>query len=299
MGSSGYVSGAGARIWYRALGRGEPLVLLHGGPGADHSDFLPYLRPLARRFRLVLLDQRGCGRSPPLADPRHYTLAGMVADLEVLRRRLRIARWAVLGHSFGGILAQAYAIRHPRRVSRLILAGTASSARTVDADFRRIRQRLPASVRARLSAFERRGIYLPQGGYVPAYAALSARVLGPYMYARAAPPHAAPPIATDVLGEMWSKVTEFRITGNLKGFDFTRGLARLSIPVLVIAGDRDLVSGATLELTRRSCRHATLVVLGDCGHMMFVDHTRLFNEMVRAFLQQPHAGARRLRRGAP
>jgi proline iminopeptidase len=80
--TSGFTEGAGARIWYRTLGRGEPVVLLHGGPGADHTDFLPYLAPLARRFRLVLFDQRGCGQSERLADTRRYSLKGMVADVK-------------------------------------------------------------------------------------------------------------------------------------------------------------------------------------------------------------------------
>jgi proline-specific peptidase len=297
--ATGYAQGAGARIWYRTLGRGEPVVLLHGGPGADHTDFLPYLTPLARRFRLVLFDQRGCGRSERLDDAREYRLERMVEDLDALRRHLGLARWNVLGHSFGGILAQAYAIRHPRRVTRLILAGTASSARSVDADFRRIRRRQPARVRARLAAFERSGIYQRSGGYAPGYAEMSARVLRPYMYAGAVPERAEPLIATDVVGEMWSKRTEFRITGNLKGFDFTQKLRQLTIPVLVIAGDRDLVSSATQELTRRSCRYATLVIMACCAHMMFVDRTRFFNELISMFLRQSadaairHRGVRR------
>ena len=290
---SGYAQGAGARIWYRTMGRGEPLVLLHGGPGADHTDFLPYLAPLAKRYRLVLFDQRGCGRSERLADTRRYRLDRMVADLEALRRHLGITRWHVLGHSFGGILAQAYAIRHPTRMTSLILAGTGSSARSVDADFRHILQRQTKRTRAQLATFERRGIYLPDGGYAPDYAALSARILGPYMYAGAMPKGPAAPIATDVLGEMWSRHTEFRITGNLKGFDFTPRLGRIRAPVLIVAGDLDLVSPATLELTRSSCRNATLVIIGRCAHMMFVDQTRLFNELVGMFLQQNRVASRR------
>jgi pimeloyl-ACP methyl ester carboxylesterase len=95
---------------------------------------------------------------------------------------------------------------------------------------------------------------------------------------------------------MWSHRTEFRITGNLKGFDFTHKLRNLSIPVLVIAGDRDLVSPATLELTRRSCRYATLVVMARCAHMMFVDRTRFFNALIRTFLLQSSDSASRGRR---
>jgi len=290
--TSAYVQSAGARLFYRTMGRGEPLVLLHGGPGADHTDFLPFLVPLARSFRLVLFDQRGCGRSERLSDRRQYRLDLMVRDLEALRKHLRIETWNMLGLSFGGILAQAYAVRHPRRVAALILAGTASSARAVEADFRRIRRAQPPHVRSRLDALVRRGIFRSDGTYVPAYAALSAKVLKPYMYARSAPKSPDPPLSTDVLREMWSETNDFRITGNLRGFDFTRALKRLKAPVLVVAGDRDLVFPATLELTRRSCRRATLVIMSECAHMMFADQTRFFNELVTSFLREGPRAAR-------
>ncbi|MDP9011427.1 MAG: alpha/beta fold hydrolase, partial [Pseudomonadota bacterium] len=120
----GFIAGAGARIYYKTLGRGIPLLLLHGGPGADHSDFLPALQPLAERCQLVLIDERGSGRSERLADSGGYTLDNMVKDIEKVRKHFRFPRLVVLGHSFGGILAQAYAVRHPQRISGLVLAGT-------------------------------------------------------------------------------------------------------------------------------------------------------------------------------
>jgi len=148
----------------------------------------------------------------------------------------------------------------------------------------------------RLGEFERRGIFLPGGGYARDYAALSARILTSYMYAGAVPKTPVPPIATDILREMWSDRTEFRITGNLKGFDFTSALRRFKAPVLVVAGDRDIVSPATLELTRASCRRATLIIIATCAHMMFVDQTRFFNGLVEDFLTQCTDAARGRRR---
>jgi proline iminopeptidase len=84
----GFAAGDGARIYYKTLGRGVPLLLLHGGPGADHSDFLPALKPLARRWQLVLIDERGSGRSQRLKDPKGYTLNHMVRDIERVRQHL-------------------------------------------------------------------------------------------------------------------------------------------------------------------------------------------------------------------
>jgi proline iminopeptidase len=282
----GYVEGGGASIYFKTLGRGVPLLLLHGGPGADHSDFLPALQPLARRCQLVLIDERGSGRSERLEDPKGYTLNHMVKDIERVRQHLKLPRLVVLGHSFGGILAQAYAVRHPKRILGLVLAGTGSSARCIDRDFRNIRKRLSARLRARLARREKAGIFQADGAYKQDYAAASAQALAPYMYAKApSPRYQQPPeLGMEVLREMWVRRSDFHIDGNLKGFDFTHSLARVQAPSLVVIGDRDLVSTATADVSRASLPRATLVVMAECAHMMYIDQTVRFNRLLEEFL---------------
>jgi proline iminopeptidase len=282
----GFIAGAGASIYYKTLGRGIPLLLLHGGPGADHSEFLPALKPLARRCQLVLIDERGSGRSERVADSKRYTLDWMVKDIERVRKHLKLPQLVVLGHSFGGILAQAYAVRHPKRLLGLVLAGTGSSGQSVNADFRRIRQRLPARLRARLARHERAGIFQPDGAYQKDYAAASAQALAPYMYAKTPPARLKnpPAVGMEVLREMWVRRSDFRIDGNLKGFDFTHSLARVKAPSLVVIGDRDLVSTATADISRASLPRATLVVMAESAHMMFIDQTIRFNRLLEEFL---------------
>jgi proline iminopeptidase len=282
------VEGAGARIYCKTMGRGVPLLLLHGGPGADHSDFLPALKPLARRHQLVFIDERGSGRSERLGDPTSYTLEWMVKDIECVRRHLQLTQWVVLGHSFGGILAQAYAVQHPKRLLGLVLAGTGSSAQRIDADFRNLRKRLPAPLRSRLASCERAGIFQTDGAYTKRYAAASAKAIAPYMYARTPPRRFKnpPPLGMEVLREMWVRRSDFHIDGNLKGFDFTKALARVRVPSLVVIGDRDLVSTATADLTRASLPRATLIVMAQAAHMMFIDEPGRFNRLLQEFLDE-------------
>ena len=285
--SGGFVEGSGARIFYKAFGRGPPLLVLHGGPGADHTDFLPALLPLSRRNQLILIDERGCGRSERLADPRGYTLEAMVEDVEHLRQSLQLGRISLMGHSFGGILAQAYAIRHSRHLKRLVLAGTAATAQTINADFTRIRRALPPPVRRKMAAYESRGIFRADGQYRLAYAALTARALAPYMYVRGAPAPVPGHGVTgwEILREMWVRRSDFHIDGNLKGFDFTRDLAAMNVRTLVVVGERDMVSRTSAEQLAGSLRHGRLVVMPGCGHMMFVDQPDRFNALVGDFLR--------------
>jgi proline iminopeptidase len=112
------------RIYYEQCGNpnGKPVVFLHGGPGAGCS-------PKARRFfdparyRIVLFDQRGCGRSTPHAELTDNTTWHLVADIELLRKQLGIDRWQVFGGSWGSTLALAYAQTHPECVTELVLRG--------------------------------------------------------------------------------------------------------------------------------------------------------------------------------
>ena len=103
----GYIDSSGVLIYYSTIGRGAPIVIVHGGPGASHDYFLPYLLPLARQNRLIFIDERGSGRSQKLDDPAGYTVENMVEDVEAVRQGLVLGKITLLGHSYGGVLAQA------------------------------------------------------------------------------------------------------------------------------------------------------------------------------------------------
>ncbi len=101
---------------------GKPVVVLHGGPGAGISQAMSrYHDPEA--YRMILFDQRGCGRSTPYAELEENTTWHLVADIETIRQHLDIERWQVFGGSWGSTLALAYAETHPERVSEIIVRG--------------------------------------------------------------------------------------------------------------------------------------------------------------------------------
>lgn len=125
--------GDGHRVFWESHGVGKPAVVLHGGPG---SGCTPWHRELfdLESYRVVLPDQRNCGRSRPHAsepdvDLAANTTAALVADLERLREHLEIERWLVVGGSWGSTLALAYAHAHPTRVTAMVLFGVTTGRR--------------------------------------------------------------------------------------------------------------------------------------------------------------------------
>jgi proline iminopeptidase len=127
--------GDGHRLHWEACGArdGKPAVVLHGGPGSGCG---PWWRRLfdPRAYRIVLFDQRGCGRSTPHASGPDVDLATnttrhLIADIERLRRHLSIDRWLVLGGSWGSTLALAYGQRHPERVTEMVLFSVTTTTR--------------------------------------------------------------------------------------------------------------------------------------------------------------------------
>jgi proline iminopeptidase len=116
------------RLYVREIGQGLPMIVLHGGPDFNHEYLLPELDRLAALCRLVYYDQRGRGRSFTGEDPDVVSLASEMEDVDAVRAWTRSNSVALLGHSWGGLLALEYAIRHPERVSRLILMSTAPAS---------------------------------------------------------------------------------------------------------------------------------------------------------------------------
>jgi proline-specific peptidase len=117
----------GVSLFVQVLGDGAPLVLMHGGPGADHISMLPFRR-YADQCTLVFFDHRCNGRSTG-AGVSTMTWENLTADADALRQELGFEKWAVLGHSFGGMVALEYALRYPQSLSHLLLVDTCGDIR--------------------------------------------------------------------------------------------------------------------------------------------------------------------------
>jgi proline iminopeptidase len=114
-----------ARLYYEVIGDGDPMIVVHGGPGLDHSYLQPGLNVLARSNTLIYYDQRGTGRSTAELTPETINMDAFVEDIDALREALGYERVDVLGHSFGALIALEYALAHSERLGTLILMNPA------------------------------------------------------------------------------------------------------------------------------------------------------------------------------
>jgi proline iminopeptidase len=289
-----FVDAGGVLVYTKTLGQGPPLVIVHGGPGASHDYFLPYLLPLSRHHRLVFLDERGSGRSEQLEDPKRYTVEAMAEDVEAVRRALDLGPIDLLGHSFGGVVAQAYALKYQENLRHLVLCSTFHSTRKLNAVFDAMKAKMAPDLRAKIEKIEKEGLFdkgaaWEKGRYSEEYMKLAwGDGYFPYLYTRR-PDANYDPVANghmswELYREMWGSHGEFVVDGNLVSVEYTDKLRTLRVPTLVTAGQHDQADPSLAEEMRRQIPGAKLLVLPESGHMTFVDQPRMFNEAVDAFL---------------
>lgn len=290
----GYVDANGMMIYYKTFGRGQPLLILHGGPGASHDYFLPYLTPLARNYQLIFIDERGSGRSQGLEDASGYTVENMVEDVEAVRQALHLNQISLLGHSYGGVLAQAYALKYQKNLSHLILASTFSSTRAINEVFVRMKQKMPADVRERINKMEAEGLYghgkdYEKSRYTSEYmTAAWGDGYFPYIYQNHPDANYDPvdngKMSWDLYREMWGAHGEFVIDGNLKSVEYTDQLSTIKVPTLIVVGDHDESDPSMSQTMHEKIAGSKLVILPKSGHMTFVDQTGMFEKAIEDFL---------------
>ena len=234
----------GTRIYFDVEGMGlvpdgpimrerPAAMVIHGGPGSDHSGFKPSFRPLAARMQLVYFDHRGQGRSSA-ADPATYTLDENVEDMEALRRHLGLGPLVSIGTSYGGMVAMAHAARYPDAVSHLVLIVTAAHGGFV--------QRAQAIVRERGTP-EQQAVCetLWAGGFRSAAEMRHYYEVMAPMYARQDDPAAGTSGRERAIYSPEPLNRAFGPDGFLRRFDLRGELGRITAPTLVMAGRHDWI----------------------------------------------------------
>lgn len=264
----------GVSLFERRVGEGTPVVVLHGGPGADHAYLRPGFDALASGRTLIYYDQRGGGESPV---PRETPVGWkeQVADLEALRDLWGIESLTLTGYSWGGLLAILYAIHHPDRVGRLALVSPAPTWREARKEFE-----AAFSARNMSPELQEERRKLRESGL---------RESDPDAFAQRIFELSVVPYFHDPANA--TKLTPFRVTGrtqqevwaSLGDYDLRSAMKGLRIPAVVVHGESDPIPIATAQVTAE-CLGAELHPIPDCGHVPYVEQPEEFVRHLNGFL---------------
>lgn len=269
----------GVTLYYETHGKGVPILLLSGGPGFSSEYMLPVAQHLESRYRAVLLDQRGTGKSLlETYDATTLDHKKLVADIEALRRALKADKLTLVGHSWGGILSMMYAAEHPDRVRALVLidsggptiAGVAKftanhTARMTEEDTKRV-----AAGYANLQKDHKAAILEITRARTP-----------PYFHDRAK----AIAFADALHEDSFNDKMFWPVVGQLNGnFDLRPGLQKVKVPVLIIHGKSDPLESA--QEVHDALAGSRVVLIDDAGHFPWAEQPAAVYRALDGFLAE-------------
>src|SRR3972149_4577435 len=277
-----YLTLPDTRLYVVERGRGYPLLILHGGPGMDHHMFADYLDPLGDQFQLILVDQRSQGRSDA-TDPQTWSLRQMARDVVDLAAALGLGRYAVLGHSYGALVARQTAVDFPGQAAQTIISGGFPSARSLEHVAKNLETFEPEALRPSVAAsWERETQVEPHDGV--------AQLLHdqmPFHFANPLDPRIAELEARSSEAIYSPQVLRHFALQEYGGIEVEERLGQVTQPTLVLAGRHDRAcSVPAAQAIHNGIPGSELVIFEHSGHMTFVEEKQLYLEAVRKFLSK-------------
>lgn len=284
----------GARLWVVTVGEGDPIIFIAGGPGGAHPGLRSF-DPLAEKHhQLIYFDAFGRGKSDTAKNVNEYTIARDVEDIEGLRKALKLNKISVLGHSYGGVVAQGYAIKYPQNVSHLILADTFHSfvmwQENDDNSNHEIKTNYP-EVWSELMKIREQGAISSDQQHQNIYG----RVPYGFLYAynpdkfpgsgKKAYPNA---FNSKVYYQMVGKDGDFIVGNDIGNFDFRKQLKDLKMPVLIVTGRYDRVAVPWMAVKYKEyCPQAQFVMFEKSGHNPQIEEPEKEFGIINEFLAKP------------
>ncbi|WP_243416382.1 alpha/beta fold hydrolase [Flavobacterium sp. HTF] len=269
-----------SKTYYKTFGKGEPLLIINGGPGMNSNGFEDMAKTLGENQETIIYDQRGTGKSK-LAKLNSKTISMklMADDIESLRKHLKIKKWNILGHSFGGMLASYYATVYPQSINKLVL----SSSGGVDLTL----LKSPNLIEAGLSKTEKDSLdywnnKIEKGDTSHKARLGRGRAMAPaYVYDQKFVPVIAERLTqgnSTINGLLWSDMQKMN-------FDCKAKLKNFNNPVLVIQGKEDIISNKIGELAQRTFPNSKLILLEHSKHYGWLDAREKYFSDINSFLK--------------
>ena len=272
------ISLRGIDLNVKVMGRGSPLVLMHGGPGADLYTMMSF-KPCADQFTLVFYDHRCNGRSSG-ADVSTMTWENLTADADALREKLGFEKWAVLGHSFGGYVALEYALRYPHRLSHLVLLDTGGDSCWAQENAPRVLAQRNYSPEVVDTARRFLNGQIEPGEMFPALMKLG-KAYNPYT----GPLQIPHMMITGLQTKMRPEALIYAASHLIKGWSVMDRLNEIRVPTLVLAGKEDFQFPPEHQAELAAgIPNARLVIIDRAGHNPHQERNAAVLRAVRDFL---------------
>jgi proline iminopeptidase len=276
-----HVSVGDTRLFVEERGDGYPVIVLHGGPGLDHHQFGDYLDSLTDEYRLILTDQRGQGLSDH-APPETCSLQNCARDVVSLAAALGLARYAVLGHSWGAFVALQNAVDYPGRAAQSIISAGVPSARYLEKVFANLESFEPVELRQQVIDSWEQEKYLE----TEEEAAASMHDQWPFQFKDPRDPRIPEFEERTKGGRPSPEITRyFAADEGYGGIEVEDRLGEVTQPVLVIGGRYErtcVIEGS--EAIAAGIPGAELVILENSAHMTYVEENEAYCGAVRGFL---------------
>lgn len=270
----------GSKTYYKTFGKGEPLLIINGGPGMNSNGFEDLAKTLAESQETIIYDQRGTGKSK-LKDLNSKTISMkiMADDIESLRKHLKIQKWSILGHSFGGMLGSYYATVYPNSINKLVLSSSGGVDLTLLKTENLIERNLTKAEKDSLNYWNAK---IEKGDTSHETRLGRGRALAPaYVYDQKYVPIIAERLTqgnSKINGLLWDDMQKIN-------FDCKPKLKSFKNPVLIIQGKQDVISNEIGELAHKTFPNSKLILLENCRHYGWLDAKEKYFSEVNSFLK--------------
>ncbi len=281
--TEGYIDVPDGKVWYQSVGDGEPLLLLHGGPGAT-STYLEALMTLCDQgYQVVRYDQLGSGHSDQPDDPSLWTVDHFCREVDVVRQALGFERMHLLGQSWGSFLSLEYALNFPQHLQSMTLYSGAASTMQCFEGMNSLRNQLPPETVATMAQYEATSDY-EHPDYLAAVQILLDRHL-----CRVQPwpdelTRSMENMGAAVYNTMWGP-NEFTLTGNLTTWDRRDRLDEIDVPTLIVCGRYDEVVPECSQTMHAGIRNSRLNIFEGSSHLCHMEEPETFFPLLVGFLK--------------
>jgi len=285
-----YIEVNGAKLYVVLVGHGDPLIIIPGGPGGSHIGYRVF-DSLEKDNEIIYFDAFGRGKSDTAKDVKEYSLERDIDDIESLRKALHFEKLNILGHSYGGVVAQGYALKYPEHVNHLILANTFHSYLMWQANDDNSNHEIKTNYPEVWDSL----MIIREAGAVssdPEHQRIYSKVPYGFLYAynpdnflsRGKRPYPNP-FNSKLYYQMVGRDGDFIVGSDIGNFDYRKELKNLKMPVLIYGGRYDRVAvPVMMEKFKEYCPQAKFVMFEKSGHNPQIEQPSELFPLIENFL---------------